>query len=63
MSFKLPRGAISVFGPLFHPGELVLVHTGAVLKGDSPYKGPLKAEKVLGCIVKLIPVQEQWLIG
>ncbi len=33
---------------LFRLGELVLVHAGPVPKGISPYKGPLKVEKVLG---------------
>ncbi len=34
--------------PLYRPGDLILVRTGPVPKGMSPYKGPLKVEKVLG---------------
>ncbi len=34
--------------PLFHLGEMVLVHMGLVLEGRSPYPGPLKVVRVLG---------------
>ncbi len=34
--------------PLFHPGEMVLVHVGPVPKGQSLYHGSLKVIQVLG---------------
>ncbi len=40
--------------PLYKLGELVLVHAGPVPKGTSPYKGPLKVEKVLGCYMFML---------
>ncbi len=46
--------------PLFHPGELVLVHAGPIPKGATPYKGPLKVEEVLGCYIFVISDGQCW---
>ncbi len=46
--------------PLFCPGELVLIRAGPIPKGASPYKGPLKMEKVLGCYTFMLSDGQRW---
>ncbi len=45
---------------LYKPGELVLVHAGPVPKGTSPFKGPLKVEKVLSCYMFMLSDGQHW---
>ncbi len=45
---------------LYKPGELVLVRAGPVPKGTSPYKGPLKVEKVLSRYMFMLSDGQCW---
>ncbi len=46
--------------PLFHPGEVVLVRAGLVLKGRSPYCGLLEVIQVLGQFTFELSDSQRW---